>query len=247
MPLHRRVSLDYGLLPPLKFDWSLPAPLLLDAAAAQLNQGGVLAEMMVEARDASGHAIIPLVCRVGEEHWVPYIEPDPWDDEVVARFVEWLSVVRKSEHDDVRLQFYSRHPVPEIVIALAQNTPIARVQLEAHLEGEPFAFAANTQRLRTLAARYLETDLPLEVSSLAVLDALISRHLGDEAPLVVTQAFVHFVGCFVGEALVHTCNGTWREVGTQWTIIPTGVEPLRIAVDRFKRGSRAALQMYVPE
>lgn len=243
MARHRRV-LDRSALPPLHFDWTKSASELLDDAAEQLNKNGVLSNLMVGAECTAGRATIPLVCGVGNEYWAPYIEGQEWSDDVVTRFVEWLTLVRQSQQGSVKIQFYSRTPVPDIVLALAKDSPMARLQLEAHANCEENSFSTNAFLLRRLVDTHLKVDLAMTPDSLPELDNLIMHHLGDSAPLVVTQAFVHLVGCFLGEVLIATRGGHWtapQNGQTLWTLSPEGVAPLAIAIERFKHGSAAPL------
>jgi hypothetical protein len=246
MSLHREIE-EGGLLPPMHFDWTAPAPRLLESAAAQLHANGVLCQLAVEVDGEAGSAVIPLLCEIGSESWAPYIEADRWSDEVVLRFVDWLSVVRGSSCDDVHLQIYSPYPVPAIVVSLAENTPMARLQLEAHARTEAFAFGRNSELLAALVRRHFDVELPRQPSSLEVLDRLIAEHLGDRPPLVATRALVHLVGSFLGEIMVASGGGGWEGEGEgeEWRVRPSMQHPLRLAVDRFANGMRAPLSVCV--
>ena len=74
-----------GPLPRLELDASLPTMILTSNAAAQLASARLATELGITVRSKHGEMLIPIVCRMGTERWVPYIEPEEWSDEALRR------------------------------------------------------------------------------------------------------------------------------------------------------------------
>ena len=240
-----------GALPRLELDASLPTMILISNAAAQLASTRLVSELGITVKSKHGEMLIPIVCTVGTERWVPYIEPEEWNDEALSRLLTWLSVVRTTEFGDIRVQVYSREPLSPTMRSVLEVTPLARLQLQAFLRCKRGDFAANGKLLTSLMDQEFKTRWKAEPATLQTMDEFIDREFGLEAPLPALVTTMHLFGSLAGEILRRALGGRWeatQQPGFEsgWALVLPGatVNPLGKAEKRFLNGPGDSLAFF---
>ena len=237
-----------GPLPQLALTASDPPGLFVSRAAAHLARAGLASELGVTATSELGEMPIPILCQVGTERWVPYIEAEEWSEAAVKRLLTWLAVVRTTSYGDVNVQVYSRDPLSRTMSLALLNTPVARLQLQGFLQCRPGDFSANGRLLLALLDQFFSMRLKAKPTTLEALDTFIDEQFGNEAPLPALGTTVRLIGSLTGEILRMELRGRWEQTQqpgfeSGWALELPGatVNPLGKAEKRFLNGPEDSL------
>jgi hypothetical protein len=197
---------------PIEIGRDAPRPATILRVASELEErGGDIQELFKEIECPWGEVVLPIHLRQGGHDFFVEVETGPWDTHAAEAAINKAAVVRNSEHTEADLEVLSAYPVPKDVAFFFGRSPAALLQLA--LVGVSLDDPQGSADVfREVASRQWGVDLDYEAGYLPLVEELLRAALDEEEDPPILDAFVHGLGCFLGETIRRSAGvpSSWR-------------------------------------